>query len=148
MTVVELAERLKAFDIRAEAVAVIQRTSDEYMDRNKKQLKQGERKDGSLIGEYQSAAYAEKKLRKNPLAEGSIDLIDTEDYIDSWRFQLTGDDIIIDPSDCKTGDLEQRFWKGNGYYGLNDKNQEEYNTTVFLPEFLAVIEQKTGLTAG
>jgi len=44
------------------------------------EFKRGKNPDGSLIGFYRSASYARRKQRKNPLARGFVDLINTGSY--------------------------------------------------------------------
>ena len=146
MTVQELADKLKAFDIVGEARAVISKTSREYVDRNKKQMLKGEsREQGLLIGSYRSPMYRDMKLQLNPEAKGNVDLKLTGQFHAGLFAELEGDNIMMTSRDKKAGGLEEKY--GDRIYGLNDENQTDYNSTVFLPEFLAVIEQKTGLSA-
>lgn len=147
MTVTELTDKLKAFDVVAEARAVIQKTGRQYVDLNKNQmLKGGTREEGVLIGSYKSAMYRDMKLQLNPEAKGNVDLKLTGQFHAGMFAELDGDNIMMTSRDTKANKLEEKY--GERIYGLNTENQSDYNTTVFLPEFLAVLEQKTGLSAG
>lgn len=146
-TVQEMVDRLKAFDVKKEAVGVILNNKQAYLDRNKKQMNKGETKHlGMLIGKYRNPFYQQMKEQMNPLAQGNVDLKLTGAFQSGMFMEIQTDDIMITSKDSKASKLEDKYKVD--IYGLNAENQQSYNFDVFLPEFMAVFEQKTGLKAG
>lgn len=153
-TCLELLNDLKAFDPEQAIVDTIVKTKYEYILRNKQQFSKGLRPSNMPIGFYSKSAgwswYGEMKERMNPEAEGRVDLeLHGQFKLGMW-LKVEGKDILMSSSDWKAQKLEGMYHKENTnpLYGLNSENQTSYNYAVFLPEFMAVIEQQTGLKAG
>jgi hypothetical protein len=152
MTCLELSEKLKSFDVKAEAVGVIIANKQAYIDRNKDQIKHGTKPNGELIGKYAGGPnswYSQIKEQMNSLpGRGNVDLEYTKQFRAGIYLEITGDDLIMGSKDSKALQLEGKYGKDSPFYGLDTDHQFSFNHDVFLPGFLAVIEQKTGLKAG
>jgi hypothetical protein len=97
-------------------------------------------------GPYRSTSYARMKQGMN--GEAGLfnpDLKLTGAFHRGIAMELQGDAIMVESSDGKAGELESRY--GGTIYGLNEKNQQQYNEQEFLPVLLSQIEKQTGLKA-
>jgi hypothetical protein len=145
----DLIDNLKAFDVKSEAVKVIVANKSEYLNRNKDQFRKGMRPNGFPIGKYKLKWYADMKFAQSSEAGfGNVDLELDKGYKLGMWLKVDGEDILVSSSDDKADKLEAQYHKdSNPIYGLSSENQQSFNYDVFLPGFLAVIEQKTGLKA-
>lgn len=100
--------------------------------------------DGSRIGFYRNPAYRLYKTEKNPLAGGTVDLINTGSY----TRQLFVDDLsnskyIFDSRDDKTDLLVAKY--GADILGLNETTWINFQNDEVVPELGKYIKKRLGL---
>jgi hypothetical protein len=145
-TVTDLMNALTSFDIKKEAIGVVERNKQHFVTLNQSQLLKGEKKDGTKLKGYKLKWYAELKNKINPLPGlGTPDLKLTGSFYKGMFASVDGDNINEFSTDEKAEALQNKY--GPGIFGLQDPNQEIFNETIILPDYLGVIEQKTGLRA-
>jgi hypothetical protein len=136
----EAIERVNVMDI---ARTAIERTAAGMIELQQSQMMEGKGKTKN-IGRYRNKQYAQFKSELNPTAGlGNVDLKLTGAFFAGMEAKLDGDDINIDSTDEKAAGLTSKY--GGQIWGLNDKNQKQYNEDVFLPEFQAEVTKITGL---
>lgn len=85
--------------------------------------KQGKRPSGSIIGEYRSFAYEQEKLRRNPLAGGNVDLIDTGSLNEKLNINDVGNSLFtIFSKDSKAILIAENY--GLDVYGLTEDEEQ------------------------
>ncbi len=101
----------------------ILKNKDEIVALVKDRWLRGKRPDGAIIGDYQSFAYQQQKLRQNPLAGGTVDLILTGALSgDLTIFPLAGGNFSIFSEDEKAINIAQKY--GLDVYGLTKEEEE------------------------
>lgn len=86
--------------------------------------KEGKRPDGKIIGTYRSFAYEMEKRQRNPLAGGTVDLIDTGSLNQKLVVNYRGNGLFtIFSDDKKAVDIAKKY--GLDVYGLTDEEMSE-----------------------
>lgn len=144
----ELKNRLK----KVQKKTTLNKIIDEIVlsDKNLKYAKEdeflhGNKPDGSPIGRYKSKSYEQYKLRRNPLAGGDVDLIDTGSFVDNmkpFKSNRVGH-YIFKSSDKKSPMLQAKY--GSEIMGLNQKTFENIQKNVYADKFMLEIKRITGL---
>jgi hypothetical protein len=121
-------------DSMPEAIlTLLQYESDVIVGMNVGQLRQGKRKDNSLITpKLRSRKYSKEKKSKGGGAPfGTPDLIDRGDFAKSYYTKKTKDTLIIDATDEKTPKLVKKYsTKKANIMGLDTENMKELRNII------------------
>lgn len=146
MTIPALLTRVKKIDLRKAAIAVIQETSADLVELNKKQLyEKSITSEGVLLKLYSSPLYAINKNERNPLP-GLFhpDFRDTGAFQDGMYAQVkSGSVIMYGSTDSKSALLEAR--DGKEIFGLTKDNIRVYALGVFYTGIQKYVTLTTGL---
>lgn len=117
-------ERINKISVLRRKVKEIVLADNNLPDAKASEFQEGMLPDGGRIGFYQNQVYANFKRRMNPQANGTVDLMLTGAFIDSFFVKSRGNSkFTFDANDEKTGMLKDKY--GNEIMGLN---QETFNT--------------------
>lgn len=116
MTIIELNNKVQAFDLELTLDKVVLENEKFILDKNKEQLYSGVDANNESLGNYKSEFYANYKLQKNPA--GVVDLKDTGDFYNA--FKLDNTDYEISSTDEKTKSLTAKY--GKNIFGLTKEN--------------------------
>jgi hypothetical protein len=140
-----LYSNLLKLDVTKVAAESVDETKEVIADLNVEQMQSGKRSDGSeTLPKYTPFTIRMKQLKGQPFDR--VTLYDTGDFQNAISVQMQGLKVIIDSSDPKTQNLEDKYNSGKGeIFGLNDEFKKEYITNNLRPVFNLKIESLTGL---
>jgi hypothetical protein len=116
----------------------------EIRDLKRYEYKRGLDPFGTPIGFYMSDKYEEMKRRKNPLAGGNVDLIDTGKFSNQLFVKSLGNSKFIFRSQDDKGEiLEERY--GEKIWGLNEETFNNLQKEKYAPKLVRYIKQITRL---
>ena len=145
-TLDELSNSLKSLTlpvIQQETEKIIL-TDKQLVERKQAELKAGINPDGSLIGTYKSESYRLYKLRKNPIARGNVDLIDTGSYKNKMVADSLGNrQFRVVSEDDKREMLIKKY--GEKIEGINPEIFIGLQKTVYGPQLLESLKKKARL---
>jgi len=113
-----------------------------------KKVKEQDFLHGNIYGDnrllrYRSKAYEMYKSRKNPIAGGAVDLIDTGDFIDAmYLLKPRGNKYLFGNRDAKKKMLVEKY--GNDIFGLSEDLFEKFLVDFIAQPFIKEIKQKLG----
>ncbi|HEY5588417.1 MAG TPA: hypothetical protein VIK86_05610 [Candidatus Paceibacterota bacterium] len=136
-TVLDVLENLKSFNIEVVAKQSIAATSNIMADENRKQLKKGQKADGTIMDNYSKVS---QDLFNKP--DSPITLYDTGAFHKSITVDVGADEFEFIADDIH--DLEKRFT--NEIYGLTQQNSDNYAENTVLPLIQDEFTKVTGLT--
>lgn len=85
------------------------------------EFRRGKNPDGSIIGSYRSSFYAREKQRRNPLARGFVDLMDTKSYVNKlFVVKVNRLQYQFQSSDEKDAKLARKY--GQQIRGLSSRS--------------------------
>ena len=113
-------------------------------DKKRDEYKRGDKPNGSLIGVYRSEAYRQYKLRKNPLAGGDVDLIDTGKFSNQLFVKSLGERKFIFKSQDEKEDLLKEKY-GEDIMGFNEDTFLELQQNKYRDKLVIYIKQITGI---
>lgn len=145
-TALDLRNNLLGFDVKKEVLSAVSSNLKAHTDLNRSQMMEGKRSSGGEIRpKYRSSTYAAQKEYMNPLpGYGNPDLKLTGSFHKLMKSELSGEDILVDSSDSKTGDLLAKY--GADVFGLTEQNKDKFATEIVYPDLIQSLEDKTGLT--
>ncbi len=140
MRILELKQRFNGLNIHNISVDSIKETKEQYLDKQKEQLKKGLKKSGEKIGRYRNPVYAQKKFNQNPLAGlGNVDLKLTGDLYSATFLDVRDTELVIDSSDEKTQGLIDKY---GDPFGLSEESRKAYLNEDLQPVFMANVKNK------
>ena len=84
---------------------------------------------------YRSKNYEIYKSRKNPIAGGAVDLIDTGDFVDAMKLNKGRQGrYIFGNTDTKRKLLSDKY--GKDIFGLNQDVFDKYQKEIIAPRFI------------
>lgn len=96
--------------------------------------------DGTLVS-YRSKNYELFKARKNPLAGGAVDLIDTGDFVNAmYLLKPKGNRYMFGNKDKKRKLLTEKY--GNKIFGLNQDAFNKFQKEILAPKFRKIIQKQ------
>lgn len=96
--------------------------------------------DGTLVS-YRSKNYELFKARKNPLAGGAVDLIDTGDFVNAmYLLKPKGNRYMFGNKDKKRKLLTEKY--GNKIFGLNQDVFNKFQKEILAPKFRKIIQKQ------
>ena len=97
--------------------------------------------DGVTLRRYRSVNYELFKSRKNPLAGGAVDLIDTGEFVDAMQLIKTkGNKYLFKNNNLKSKLLEDKY--GKDIFGLNQSVFYKYQNDIIRPRFIKELKKK------
>lgn len=134
MDLVRLQKNIAALDVVDLAVEILDEMSVFIADLNREQMASGIRGDGSDITPEYTFVTKDIKDRKSGLASviDHVTLYDTGAFHKSVVAQIFPDEVILDATDPKLSDLEEKY--GKEILGLTEENQKKVRYK-FLPMF-------------
>lgn len=141
-TAADLIELMRTVDVETDAMTVIDANKDTITAYNREQMMTGKSPSGERIGVYRSRWYAQMKQSMNPMAGGGVDLRLTGAFQGAMFTKVSGQEWETSSTDGKLGELTEKY---DDNFGLSSDNQELFNDLFFLPDFLKLLEAKTGL---
>jgi hypothetical protein len=97
---------------------------DEIVAKVRARWREGKRPSGQIIGNYASFSYQQEKSRRNPLAGGTVDLIDTGSLNRQLVVNhLRGSFFNVFSTDSKAVDIADKY--GLDVFGLTDEEASE-----------------------
>ena len=121
----EIEQRARSIQILEIVDRVILEQKETIIKKVISQWKRGVRPDGSIIGNYRSFVYMQEKLRRNPLAQGNVDLIDTGALSEGLTInKITKAVYTIFSDDSKAQMIADKY--GLDVYGLSDDEKENF----------------------
>ncbi len=136
-TVQEVLNNFSKLNIDKDVKVSIAKTSKQMADLNREQLLEGKTATNGRFPDYSYISVT--KYGKPP---GAIRLFDTGAFHASIQVDVGGDSLDYLADDQHN--LFDRYGEDN-ILGLNNTQQEYYNSEIFYPEFRAKIEEATGL---
>lgn len=148
-TVLDLMNALKAFDLKATVVRVMQDNAKQVVMLNQAQMLHGKKATGEQIGKYSSSPmgreYAEIKSQMNSLAgKGNVDLKFSGSFYRGMNFKINGLSYVIKSTDWKNDHLSLKY--GDDIFGLTLNNWQTFIEAAFLPDFFFIFNRETGLS--
>ena len=123
-TILSLLKKFQQLDTAVVATESIDETREVIKQKQRDQLLQGLKADGTKIGKYRNSFYAEKKHAQNPLAGfGNVDLKLTGDLYSELFVDVRSSSFVIDSADEKTGELVKKY---GDPFGLTSDSKVEY----------------------
>lgn len=111
-------------------MAVLNETSEDYLNLNRDQMMHGENSKGEMIGLYRNMAYERMKTAMNPLANSTVDLKLTGDFQRELTLRIISKKrFALYSQDAKNNDLMKKY--GEEIFGLNDKYLDEFRKNFF-----------------
>lgn len=139
----DLFNTLKELNLKQVAVTSLKNKSEAYLDANRGQMLEGKGKNKN-IGTYRNKQYASFKKELNSKAGlGNVDLKLTGSFQEGMTMTMNGDDIDVDSTDSKTGDLVNKY--GGQIFGLNKGTQSTFVEETLQPSFEDEFSKETGL---
>lgn len=134
--------KLEAYDFDKEIKIILENGTQLLFQLQKNQWIEGLRSDRTPIGQYASKPYAMKKNKQNPKAGfGFIDLIDTEETIDSLKVDISGEFMNYELQK-DDHDLVVRY--GEDILGLNIDSRKIFIENYLRDKILISFNEKTG----
>lgn len=145
MTIKGMLEKVRTVNLRAEVPQIILETSQEIVQLNRDQLRQGIKSNGVTLLEYKSFEYAERKHAMNPAPGfGNPDLYLEGDFYRGFQVaKITSRSFDLLSTDSKSDSLEEKY--GEKIFGLTQKSRTQYALGVFYQRVKSYITGKTGL---
>ena len=96
--------------------------------------------DGVTLRRYRSVNYELFKSRKNPLAGGAVDLIDTGEFVNAMQLVKTKyNKYIFKNNNLKSKLLEDKY--GKDIFGLNQSVFDKYQNDIIRPRFIKELQK-------
>jgi len=143
-TALDLLTNLKSLKILDIAVDAIDKTKDIAVDLNVEQLACGYDSEKKRLKKYRSKSYSDFKQSMNSLPGfGNPDLILTGAFVNSFKLDISGQNLKFSASDSKSDDLTKKY--GDNIFGLGETNNEYYAQQVVFPIMMNTIQGFIGL---
>lgn len=158
-TIIDVAERIKnlSLNIEKEVSVIIDNTKEQILIKNKQQLMEGIKGDGSEITpsylndpyfKTKEAAqrYSNWKDKITPNSKrksGTPNLYINGFYHNTIEINVRGEKIITENKTTIGKKIEQKY--GDTLYGLNETNNQAYIKETFFPALKTYIEETTQL---
>jgi len=143
----EAAKRLKKINNLSYLRKIVKEIilSDKFLpDAKAAEFKEGKNPDGSLIGFYRSDSYEQMKRQMNTEANGTVDLMLTGAFIDSFFVKSKGTGkFIFDATDGKKSMLKEKY--GNQIMGLNQSTFDEIQKNVYVQKLITQLKKEINL---
>jgi len=132
MTVYELSNRLKRFDLNAEIVKAIKMTKEAMIEKNREQLMKGRNTINlKILPRYKSKSYAKKKFARNAKpGRGVPDLNNTGAFQAAIDVKVTTKQFEFFSRDEKAPMLVEKYPL---ILGMTAKATEQYSKNTLLP---------------
>lgn len=123
-TAAEMLRRFEKVNLTELLGEVVAENPQLLTDLNRKQLKEGQNKEGRTLNKYRSSSYAKRKNEMNPAPGlGNPDLYLTGAFQSSFVVDVRGDDVVFSAGDSKAPALEAKY--GPAIFGLTDESKTE-----------------------
>lgn len=131
-------QKINKIGVLRNQVKAIVLADDNLPDVKASEFREGMLPDGSRIGFYQNQIYANMKQRMNPKAGGTVDLMLTGDFIESFFVKSKGKSkFTFDATDEKTKKLKGKY--GGEIMGLNQETFNRVQKDVYANQLLNFI---------
>lgn len=156
-TILTVANRIMQLNLEKEVPAIIDRTKEEILAKNREQLLEGRKKDGTeLTPSYLNDPYfktreaaqrysnwKDKITPNNKRRSGTPNLFIIGSFHNSIKIEVKGDVFDIYSTYPEAGDIENKYTEQ--IYGLNKENKTAYIAETFFPRLKTYIESTTKL---
>lgn len=158
-TIIDVAERIKnlSIHIEKEVSVIIENTKEQILIKNKQQLMEGIKEDGSEItpsylndpyfktkeAAQRYSNWKDKITPNNKRKPGTPNLYINGFYYNTIKINVRGEKIIIESKESIGEKIEKKY--GDAIYGLNEENKQSYIKETFFPALKTYIEETTQL---